>query len=503
VRSSVESPPQFREGDAKYYEFAAADIPGFRQGLGHTVPFVDVDTPVQSVYEEWNVRVGVLHAGVIELVTSNGVAIVSTIEIEFFPPHIPVYTNMVEVPFVVDEHLYSAGTQFPPVLSPGVDGLQQATLFGAAGGDSPGQRRSGDIMGTYMMAAGSVHPATGPWQIGSGWVDNGSRWVHPLARMQVSGRVDANGVFRIPLKEGLRVLSVEVAVCSYYGSGDNSGGGGGNSIHHSHRTMQTPGIIWCKLSSNDGSNNRASSSSATMTSSATNNGKVTFVFKRSNVHGNTVLSGGPQSPHHVVLPGEELLLGSDLAPAWVLGYRVIYCQNDSAVQTTVSATMLIAKEAVEQKANQLLVARAKQSLLVDLRTILLPLPSNHDSVLGVGTFGPVRLVTTLAGDTFALKPVSSSTIVNGSTGNSSDRAAEDEEEDADGVFDCLARLSTYTNHRNIAAIRGMCLLSEGGCLGTTVPSFTIPCMLHVLQQKFTLNDAIDSHACSLEALACM
>ena len=416
------------QGDAQYYEFNGKTCPdlGYREALGVAVPYVDPDTPVETCFEDWNASIGVLHAGAIELATSQGVAVVSGVEIEFFPAHVPSYAG--GVPISVDEQIYSTGTQFIPLLS-GLPGLVEKARFGSVHFNLLDEERP------------LSSPSGTPWCLGSGWISNGSRLVAVQERREGQWRVDGDGVFRIPLRDGFRVLSIEVAVRDYTGAGTSG-------------TNQSTGTIWCKFSRQGGD----------------------FVFRRTDVCGNVVLSGGPQTNDHVSIEGDELLVGTDLAPAWLLGYRITYCASDPAIKDINFLRHTKAREQrdVELMATQLLHTRTKDGLMVEARVIRAP--DDTQDTLGSGTFGSVLKVQTCLGKTYALKPfkpVAGLIVTSGPE-----------------LFECASKLASYTNNDNVASIRGVCTASDYA----DDPLETIPYLMLELFPLRSLRDALDKES---------
>lgn len=406
------------QGDAQYYEYKSAST-DYVEALGVRVPYVDADASVEANFEDWNAGIGVLHAGAIELLTSNGAAVVSCVEIEFFPAHVPAYAG--GVPISVDEQIFSAGTQFIPLLS-GLPGLLE-------------QPRFPSVENRQALSP----PAGTPWCVGSGWISNGSQLVPVQERHEGRWHVNSDGVFKIPLKDGFRVLSIEVAIRDY-----------ADAAASDENTPCSSGTVWCKFSRQDGE----------------------FVFRRT-VGGNNILSGGPQTNDHVAIAGDELLVGSDLAPAWLLGYRITYCESDPAIKDINVLRYNKAREQrdIELMATQLLEARTRKELEVESRTIRAP---GREDTLGIGTFGAVLQAKTCLGGKYALKPFK----------------AKDGFVDfsASELFECVAKLANLTNHDNVAPIRGLCAASDY----TGDPLETISYVLLELFPLGSLRDTLDN-----------
>ena len=443
------------QGDAQYYEYNGAKSERSEEhidGVGVAVPYVDSDTPVQTSFEDWNASIGVLHAGAIEVVTSNGVAVVSGVEIEFFPAHVPAYAGGVQIS--VDEQIYSTGTQFIPLLS-GLPGLVEQARFGNVhfnllDEDRPATAAAGGA------GAGGTHGTPTPWCIGSGWTSNGSRLVLAHERREGLWRVDPDGVFRIPLKDGLRVLSIEVAVRDYTGAGASA----------DVRTRQSTGTVWCKFSRQRRGGGGGDDDD--------------FVFRRNDVCGNAVLSGGPATNDHVAVEGDELLVGTDVAPAWLLGYRITYCASDPAIKdiNLLRHTKEQEQRDVELMATKLLHARTKDGLMVEARMVRAP--DAVQDALGAGTFGAVLKAQTCLGKMYALKPFKPAAGLVPTAAND--------------LFECAAKLASYTNNDNVASIRGLCTASDYA----DDPLETIPYLMLELFPLRSLRDALNKEGLPLE-----
>lgn len=402
------------QGDASWWEY--------RHGvINEDIPFSHPDVPHASHFDDWSAHVGLVYAGAVELgMTGKGSSIVvSRVEIELFPEALP--ANACDGNILIRERIFESTTKFVPIMA-GPAGLRQTALTQVASTNVKSHKRAESTL------QGAIPP--GAVQVGKGWTECGRVLVqvNPLDRAYDDDVfIDANGVLRIPLTEGHRVLSVEAAFIGLC----NAQEVGLGSPRITNCDWECRPTVWCKVSRS----------------------LDQYVFNRNRLEGVAFLSGGPPSHDFVAVDGDEIQIGTDLAPAWLLGFRVATCTVDRALQdiNMLRHAKRIENENLDVMATRVAADNALKNLIVDNRNVSLN-TSDGASVIAHGSFGEVWTGLHRR-QPFVFKPLP--------------RCKNTEA--AGQRHSRIAGLALGCNHRNVAAIRGVCLTL---CSDPSAPSLS-------------------------------
>ena len=382
-------------GDACWWEYGSSDI---QHGSGAAVPFRSPGVAFQTDFSDWNTHVGVIHAGAMEIVTIGegryGCGVVEKVEVELFPERIPAYIASTSIS--VNEQAFNPTCKFCPLFA-GAAGLESATQ-----------------MADFERIDSDGEPS-GTLQIGRGWVRNGQDyWPDlPIAARDEADCSIQNGLLRIPLSRGLRLLMVEVAVAKC-------------SPSQSSSASQCQGAtVSCKLSRHP----------------------EQPIFEQVLTSNTAIFSGGPPTNDFVSLETDAIEVDCATSPVWILGYRLTTCAADAAlVDINVLRQMKLAEiSASETKAKNHATEMALKNLLVDERRV--QLDTSHKFEIGVGTFGQT-IRASYDDQDFAFKPALC-------------WRAEDAAFWEAASIARVGAVSLFSNHPNIAPYVGVCKTTAG------------------------------------------